>query len=130
MSGGPRARITEGMRVVYAGTLPGEVLEVNPEAAQARVRLDNGTTDWFRTDLMAPEGEYAQQEGTPGAWTDRAGFLWLETEPGSRKVFCYDETAQRKMSDKWRAQDLEEADREFGPMDRMVPGPREAPEGQ
>jgi hypothetical protein len=116
--------------VVYAGQLHGEVLAVNPEAFRARLRLDNGTTDWFRTDLMVPEGEHDPQEATPGVWTDRAGFVWLETEPGSGRVFCYDAPVRRRMGDKWPTQPLGEAEREFGPMDRMAPEPREAPEGQ
>jgi hypothetical protein len=113
-----------GMRVVYAGQLHGEVLLVGPGAWQAKVRFDNGTTDWFRTDLMVPEGEHDPQEPTPGAWRDRAGFLWLETEPGSRQVFCYDAPVRRRMGDKWPVQPLEEAETEFGPMERMVPVPQ------
>lgn len=130
MSDEPRARITPGLRVVYADRLPGEVLTVSPGLLMAKLRLDNGTTDWFRADLMVPEGEHDPQEATPGAWVDRAGFLWLETEPGSGRVFCYDAPVRRRMGDKWPTQPLGEAEREFGPMDRMVPEPREAPEGQ
>lgn len=116
------ARIREGMRVVYAGQLPGVVLAVAPEAGQAKVNLDNGTADWFRTDLLVPEGEHDPQEQTPGAWRDRAGFLWLEArEPGSRQVFCYDAPARRRMGDKWPSRPLEEVEAEFGPLDLMVP---------
>lgn len=121
---GPGARIRAGMRVVYAGQLHGEVLAVAPEAYQAQVRMDNGTLDWFRSDLMVPEGEHDPQEQTPGAWRDRAGFLWLEaSEPGSRQVFCYDAPVRRRMGDKWPTMALEDAEREFGPMERMVPVP-------
>jgi hypothetical protein len=121
----PGARIRRGTRVVYAGQFHGEVLFMSPEQTMARVLLDNGTADWFRTDLMVPEGEHDPQEPTPGAWVDRAGFLWLEAaEPGSRRVFCYDAPARRRMGDKWPVQPLEEAEREFGPMERMVPVPQ------
>jgi len=114
------------MRVVYAGRMRGTVLATAPEAYQAKVRMDNGTVDWFRSDLMVPEGEHDPQEPTPGAWRDRAGFLWLEAgEPGSRHVFCYDAPVRRRMSDKWPVMALEDAEREFGPLDRMVPEPRE-----
>lgn len=118
-----------GMRVVYADRLHGEVLLVGPGAVEARLRLDNGTVDWFRTGLMVPEGEHDPQEETPGAWTDRAGFLWLEAGgPGSRRVFCYDAPARRRMGDKWPAMPLEDAEAEFGPMDPMVPVPQ-GPQG-
>jgi hypothetical protein len=114
------------MRVVYAGRLHGEVLATAPEAYQARLRLDNGTVDWFRSDLMVPEGEHDPQEPTPGVWRDRAGFLWLEAaEPGSGQVFCYDAPVRRRMGDKWPTMTVEDAEAEFGPMDRMVPEPRE-----
>jgi len=114
--------IEEGMRVVYAGKLHGEVVAVIPEAGRARVQFDNGTLDWFRTDLLEPEdGE--RQEGPPGVWLDRAGYPWLEArEPGSGLVFCYDATARAKMGDKWRVQPLEEADREFGPLTAVEAG--------
>lgn len=115
------------MRVVYMG-LPGVVLEVHEASRYSRVRLDNGTTDWFRTELLEPEGE-PEDEGTPGIWLDRAGYPWLEAgEPGSGQVFCYDGSARRRMADKWRVQPLEEAEREFGPLEPMVPsrqGPQE-----
>lgn len=121
------------MRVVYAGRLHGEVLTMSPGTLMARVRFDNGTIDWFRSDLMVPEGEHDPQEPTPGAWRDRAGFLWLEAaEPGSRQVFCYDAPVRRRMGDKWPVQPLEEAEAEFGPMERMVPepqGPQETADG-
>jgi hypothetical protein len=114
------------MRVVYAGRLRGQVLAVVPQAYMAQVQMDNGTVDWFRSDLMVPEGEHDPQEPTPGAWRDRAGFLWLEAgEPGSRQVFCYDAPVRRRMGDKWPAMPLEDAEAEFGPFDRMVPEKRE-----
>lgn len=110
---------------MYAGRLHGTVLAVNPEAYTALARLDNGTTDWFRSDLMVPEGEHDPVEPTPGAWVDRAGYLWLEAaEPGSGQVFCYDAPVRRRMGDKWPTMTLEDAEREFGPLDKMVPEPR------
>jgi hypothetical protein len=62
-------------------------------------------------------------ERQPLAWQDAKGFTWLETEPGSREVFCYDATAARLMSGKWRTQPLETAVADFGPMTPLVPGP-------
>lgn len=122
--------LKEGMRVVYAGTLHGTVLHLARESPVAWTQLDNGTLDWLRTDQMVPEGDHDPQEPTPASWRDRAGFLWLEAEPGSGLAFCYDAPVRRRMSDKWPLRRLEEIETEFGPLDRMVPeepGTREAP---
>lgn len=116
------------MRVVYMDGLHGRVEEVSDAGYYARLRLDNGTVDWFRTDLMEPEDAVpggGEAEEPPGVWTDRAGFVWLEALPdddGRRRAFCYDAAARRRMSDAWRVQPLEDADGEFGPLTPMVPG--------
>jgi hypothetical protein len=116
--------VTEpGDRIVYMG-LPGVVLEVSDARGNglyARTRLDNGTTDWFRADLLEPEDGQAEEK-TPGMWLDRTGFPWLEAgEPGSGVVFCYDRPARRRMAEAWRTRPLEDADAEFGPLTAMVP---------
>lgn len=118
------------MRVVYAGKLRGQVTEVSEGRAFVKVQFDNGTLDWFRTDLTEPEDAVpggGDAEETPGVFIDRAGFLWLEGTPGDdgkRRVFCYDSSVRLRMSDAWRVQPLEDADGEFGPLVPMVPEQR------
>jgi hypothetical protein len=55
-----------------------------------------------------------EKTAQPGAWRDRAGFLWLESSPG--RVFCYDDPARRRMGERWPSQPQAEAEREFGPL--------------
>lgn len=113
---------------MYAGQFRGVVLLASPGDLMAKVRLDNGTVDWFRTDLMVPEGEHDPVEPAPGVWLDRAGFLWLETEPGSGRVFCYDRPVRSRMTAAWPSRDVDDAEAEFGPFDRMVPQERRGEE--
>lgn len=55
----------------------------------------------------------------PGVWRDRAGYLWVESSPG--RVFCYDDSARRRMGDRWPSQPLSEAASEFGPLEPLLP---------
>lgn len=64
------------------------------------------------------------------AWRDREGNLWLEAaEPdkAGQHVFCYSDQAARAMGVKWPTRSFEDADAEFGPMQRLeyLAGPQE-----